>query len=67
MKKYDLYEQFEPHERALLLLNKYPLDYIKEVVNGIITQSRKRNETDICNYWNEVAKEIKRIISKNVN
>jgi hypothetical protein len=64
MKKHRLYEQFEPRERALLLLNKYPLDYLKEVVNGIITQSRKRHETDICNYWNEVAVEMKSILQK---
>ena len=60
--KFNLEEQFTATERALLLLNKYPLDYIKEVVNGIIKQSRKNNEIIICNYWNEVAKEIKRII-----
>ena len=59
---HNLEEQFTPTERALLLLNKYPLDYIKEVVNGIIFQSRKNNEANVCNYWNEVAKEIKRII-----
>jgi hypothetical protein len=59
---HNLEEQFSPRDRALLLLNKYPLDYIKEVVNGIIFQSRKRNEATVCNYWNEVAKEIKRII-----
>jgi len=60
--KFNLEEQFTPNDRALLLLNKYPLPYVKEVVNGIITQSRKRNEAKICNYWNDVAKEIKRII-----
>lgn len=61
MKKHILYEQMMPDERASMLLNKYSFAYIKEVVNGIITQSRKRNETDICNYWNEVAKEIKKM------
>ena len=59
---FNLYEQFSASERADLLLNKYSLDYLKEVVNGIITQSRKRHETDICNYWNEVALEIKKRI-----
>ena len=59
---FNLYEQFSPLERADLLLNKYSLDYVKEVINGIIRQSRKNNETDICNYWNEVAIEIKKRI-----
>lgn len=58
-----LEEQFTPVLRAELLLSKYSLPYIKEVVNGIIFQSRKRNETDICNYWNEVSKEIKNKIN----
>jgi hypothetical protein len=62
--KYNLYDQFSPVDRAILLLNKYPLDYLKEVINGIIFQSRKRNETEICNYWNEVAVEIKKRIQK---
>ena len=58
---FNLTEQFTASERAVLLLNKYPYDYLKEIVNGIITQSRKRNETNVCNYWNEVSLEIKRI------
>jgi len=56
---FNLIEQFTATERAVLLLNKYPYDYLKEIVNGIITQSRKRNETNVCNYWNEVSLEIK--------
>jgi len=60
---FNLYEQFSPLERADLLLNKYSLDYVKNVVNGIISESRKNNETDICNYWNEVAIEIKKRIN----
>ena len=59
---FKLYEQFSASERADLLLNKYSLDYVKEVVNGIIKQSRKTNETEICNYWNEIALEIKKRI-----
>ena len=58
---FNLTEQFTASERAVLLLNKYTYDYLKEIVNGIITQSRKRNETNVCNYWNEVSLEIKRI------
>lgn len=65
--KYDLYGQFSPTDRALLLLNKYPLDYLKQVVNGKIEQSRKNNETEICNYWNEVAIEMKRLIKKHLD
>jgi len=58
---FNLTEQFTASERAVILLNKYPYDYLKEIVNGIITQSRKSNETNVCNYWNEVSLEIKRL------
>jgi hypothetical protein len=60
--KFNLYEQFLPQERALLLLNKYPLQYVKDIVNGIIYQSNKNHEIEINQYWNEVAIEIKKII-----
>ena len=59
--KHELNEQFSPSQRAMLLLNKYKLDYLKDIVNGMIFNSRKENETEICNYWNEVAIEIKKI------
>jgi hypothetical protein len=59
--KHQISEQFTPKQRALLLLNKYQLDYVKDIVNGMIYNSRKENETEICNYWNEVAIEIKKI------
>ena len=58
-----LSEQFTSTERALLLLNKYPLEYVKTVINGLIYKTRKNNETEKCNYWNDVAKDIKRIIN----
>lgn len=59
--KFDLYEQFTPLERATLFLNKYPFDYIRFVINGMIKQTRKNNEAYACNYWNEVATEIKKL------
>ena len=62
----NLYDQFTATERALLLLNKYPLDYLKQVVNGNIESSRKSNETEILNYWNEVANEMKRLIKQHL-
>ncbi len=58
-----LSDQFTSSERALLLLNKYPLEYVKTVINGLIYKTRKNNETENCNYWNDVAKDIKRIIN----
>ena len=63
----NLNDQFTATERALLLLNKYPLDYLKQVVNGNIEKSRKSNETEILNYWNEVAKEMKRLIKQHLD
>jgi hypothetical protein len=65
--KYNLSDQFTATERALLLLNKYPLDYLKQVVNGNIEKSRKSNETEILNYWNEVANEMKRLIKQHLD
>ena len=62
--KYKLSEQFTPTERALLLLNKYPLQYVKDVVNGNIEQAKKNTEIETLNYWNEVSLEIQRIINK---
>ena len=59
--KYNLNEQFLPRDRAIILLNKYPIDYIQNVVNGLIYKSRKANEAQICNYWNEVSTEIKNL------
>ena len=54
-----LSNQFTVSERAILLLNKYPIDYVKNVVNGLIQKTRKNNEIQDCNYWNDVAIEIK--------
>ena len=62
--KYKLSEQFTPTERAFLLLNKYPLLYVKDAVNGNIEQAKKNTEIDTLNYWNEVSLEIQRIINK---
>lgn len=62
--KYNLHEQMTPFDRAYNLLNKYPLWYVKDSVNGIIKVTRKNDETEICNYWNEVATEIKSLINK---
>lgn len=60
--KYDLYNQFSPKERALILLNKYPLKYLKDIINGQIEVSKENNEIKICAYWNEVSKEVKKLI-----
>jgi len=60
---FDLYDQFTPLERATLLLNKYSFDYLRFVINGTIKQTRKNNEAYACNYWNEVAAEIKKLKS----
>jgi hypothetical protein len=60
--KFDLYEQFTPELRAEMLLSKYSLDYLRFVINGLITNARKQNEIKDLNYWNEVAIEIKKRI-----
>lgn len=61
-----LNNQFTPTQRALLFLNKYPIEYVKDVVNGNIYKSKKNGEIEICNYWNEVAIEVKRIINEHI-
>ncbi len=60
--KHNLYNQFSPIERAKLLLDKYPLQYVKDTVNGNIEQAKKNTEIDTLNYWNEVSLSIKSII-----
>lgn len=60
--KFDLYDQFTSDLRAELLLSKYSLPYIKEVINGMIRNAKKQNEIKELNYWNEVALEIKKRI-----
>jgi hypothetical protein len=61
MSKFDLYEQMQPDKRANLFLEKYSFEYIKFVINGMIKQTRKNNEAIACNYWNEVAIQIKKL------
>tara|TARA_R110000822_G_scaffold252133_1_gene378827 strand:- start:923 stop:1126 length:204 start_codon:yes stop_codon:yes gene_type:complete len=61
---FDIREQFTPRKRAYLLLNKYPLDYVKMTINGFIKQYRKMDEIYLLDYWNDVAIEVKEIITK---
>ena len=61
--KHNLEEQFTSVLRAELLLSKYSLPYLKEVINGLIQNAKNRGEIIELNYWNEVALEIKKIIN----
>jgi hypothetical protein len=61
--KFDLNEQFTSDLRAELLLSKYSLPYIKEVVNGMISNAKNKGEIKVLNYWNEVSLEIKKQIT----
>ena len=60
--KHNLEEQFTSVLRAELLLSKYKLPYLKEVINGLIQNAKNRGEIIELNYWNEVALEIKKRI-----
>jgi hypothetical protein len=60
--KFDLNKQFTSDLRAEFLLSKYKLPYLKEVINGLITNAKKRGDIKELNYWNEVAIEIKKRI-----
>ena len=61
--KHNLEEQFTSVLRAELLLSKYKLPYLKEVINGLIQNAKNRGEIIELNYWNEVALEIKKRIN----
>jgi hypothetical protein len=60
--RHNLNNQFTPVLRADLLLSKYSLPYLKEVINGLITNAKNKGEIIELNYWNEVALEIKKRI-----
>ncbi len=49
----------EAKERAEILLKKYSLEYIKQVVNSNIKNARKKDEIEILNHWNEISLIIK--------
>ena len=60
--KHNLEDQFTSVLRAELLLSKYSLPYLKEVINGLIQNAKNKGEIIELNYWNEVALEIKKRI-----
>ena len=55
----------EANERAEILLNKYSLGYIKQVVNSSIKNARKNDEIEVLNHWNEISLIIKEKINEN--
>ena len=60
--RHNLEDQFTSVLRADLLLSKYSVPYLKEVINGLIQNAKNRGEIIELNYWNEVALEIKKRI-----
>ena len=60
--RYNLEDQFTSVLRAENLMSKYSLPYLKEVINGLITNAKNKGEIIELNYWNEVALEIKKRI-----
>lgn len=60
--KHNLENQFTSVLRAELLLSKYSVPYLKEVINGLIQNAKNKGEITELNYWNEVALEIKKRI-----
>ena len=60
--RHNLEDQFTSVLRAELLMSKYSLPYLKEVINGLILNAKNRGEIIELNYWNEVALEIKKRI-----
>ncbi len=60
--RHNLEDQFTSVLRAELLLSKYSVPYLKEVINGLIQNAKNKGEITELNYWNEVALEIKKRI-----
>jgi predicted phosphatase len=60
--RHNLEDQFTSVLRADILLSKYSIPYLKEVINGLIQNAKNRGEIIELNYWNEVALEIKKRI-----
>jgi hypothetical protein len=60
--KYNLEDQFTSDLRVDILMSKYSLPYLKEVINGLIRNAKNRGDIKELNYWNEVALEIKKRI-----
>jgi hypothetical protein len=60
--KHNLNDQFTSDLRVDILLSKYSLPYLKEVINGLIRNAKNRGDIIELNYWNEVALEIKKRI-----
>jgi hypothetical protein len=60
--RHNLEDQFTSDLRADILLSRYSLPYLKEVINGLIQNAKNRGEIIELNYWNEVALEIKKRI-----
>jgi hypothetical protein len=60
--RHNLEDQFTSVLRADLLLSKYSVPYLKEVINGLIQNAKNKGEIKELNYWNEVAIEIKKRI-----
>ena len=61
--KHNLNDQFTSDLRVDILLSKYSLPYLKEVINGLIQNAKNKGEIIELNYWNEVALEIKKRIN----
>ena len=45
--------------RAEILINKYSLAYIKQLVNGMIRSYTKEDNKEKINHWNEIATIVK--------
>jgi predicted phosphatase len=60
--RHNLDDQFTSVLRAELLLSKYKIPYLKEVINGLIQNAKNKGKIIELNYWNEVALEIKKRI-----
>jgi len=60
--RHNLDDQFTSDLRVDILLSKYSVPYLKEVINGLIRNAKNKGEIIELNYWNEVALEIKKRI-----
>lgn len=54
-----------PTERAQFLLQTYSIDRAKNIIENILFDATKENDTDDIKYWTKVKKALLTIITKN--
>jgi len=54
-----------PTERAEFLLQTYSIDRAKNIIESILSDANKENDTEDIKYWTKVKKALITLITKN--